>query len=157
MDSKEFRELINKERPRYSNIHRSLIDKGYMVSYVNSVAGAQSLSGLTDVTISGLTDQDILSYNSATTQWENVEGMIIDVTNPVSGDTLVYDSGIWVNSGVSVDMSNYYTSGQCNANCCRLLRVYLLATKNRFHCQFRKLFDIRPLLRKVLFRLQNLS
>lgn len=35
MDSKEFRELINKERPSYSNIHKTLIDK-------MSVKGKQS-------------------------------------------------------------------------------------------------------------------
>ena len=84
------------------SVNEALIYNG--VGWVNSAitsGGATDLDGLTDVTISNPTDNQILKYNSGTTQWENVDSTIIDVTNPQSGETLVYNNNVWVNSAIT--------------------------------------------------------
>jgi len=68
-----------------------------------STTFSSTLSGLTDVTISSVSDGQLISYNSATTAWENIDSTIIDVVNPLSGDTLIYNDGTWVNSTSYVD------------------------------------------------------
>ena len=60
-------------------------DEGLL--YWSDSAGSKTLSGLTDVEITGLTDNQIIQYNSGTEKWENV--------NFVSGaeGTLQFNSG----------------------------------------------------------------
>jgi hypothetical protein len=68
----------------------------------------QSLAGLTDVDIAGLTNGQILQYNSTTSKWENVDRTDINLSElgdvtivaPTNGQVLVYNSSTskWENS-----------------------------------------------------------
>ena len=40
----------------------------------------------------------------------------VDLSGVTTGQTLIYDGSNWVNSGLSIDLSNYYTKGETNAN-----------------------------------------
>ena len=75
-----------------------------------STTFSSTLSGLTDVTITSISDTQMLQYNSGTTEWENVNVTTIDVTNPASGETLIYNDGVFINSGVTMS-ANELTIG----------------------------------------------
>jgi len=63
------------------------------------------LSGLTDVSFTGLTDTDVLVYDG--TEWTNTAVTWVAVVDPLTGDTIVYQSGYWINQ--SSDVVNYIT------------------------------------------------
>jgi len=74
-----------------------------------------TLSGLTDTDINVLVDNQTLIYDSSSSKWENKDVAIVEVINPQSGETLIYDNGEWINSATT-SVSNYYTSGETDAN-----------------------------------------
>ena len=73
---------------------------GYLLCFYDggSVGGASSLSDLTDVDLTNLSDGQILQYNSTTEKWENTDNQgslpfefVIDSTD--NGINIVYDDG----------------------------------------------------------------
>ena len=95
----------------------------------NTILSAGSLSGLTDVAINSLVDNQVLVYSATTETWYNTDtidlmtllnlsGLTdVNINNPSSGQVLTYNGSVWVNSGISsTDLSNYYTKTQSNAN-----------------------------------------
>ena len=86
--------------------------------------GSSTLAGLTDVTITTPTNNQVLKYNSSTNKWENGSGggttaglgdlSDVTLTTPTNGQTLVYDSAnsIWVNGNASGSSHTYSTTEQ---------------------------------------------
>ena len=64
-----------------------------------STISVNSLSALTDVSISSLFVDDILTYSG--TEWVNTAATWIKITNPITNNTLIYDGFDWVNTGIS--------------------------------------------------------
>lgn len=75
----------------FTDVTGVLVDPTSFTDAINQVAAAvnsnNELSELDDVTITGLADNDLLQYNSTSTQWENV---VIGAASGVQG----YDAGL---------------------------------------------------------------
>ena len=86
--------------------------------YAPNGGGSSTLSGLTDVTITGATDGQVLKYDSANSKWINanesggggsstLSGLSdVTITTPQNGQMLSYDSvnSKWVNSNVPTEL-----------------------------------------------------
>jgi hypothetical protein len=94
---------------------------GYIVTWNTLTSGAPSMSVLTDVDLTGLADNNILRYNSATEKWEvstdvaALSGLTdVDVSTIVNGNTLVYNSSTgkyYPGDGPSTKRNNVDNSG----------------------------------------------
>lgn len=86
--------------------------------------GSATLTEISDITITGAADDEILQYNSSTGKWENVAGVLnaftdVNISGPATGDTLYYDGSQWVvNPNFATNISNptdgdilYYETG----------------------------------------------
>lgn len=71
--------------------------------------GGGNLNDLGDVTIDTPLDEQILRYNSGTSQWENVDLLLngvgdVTITTPAIGETWYFDGANWVNTdAITVD------------------------------------------------------
>jgi len=138
----------------YNSAQTNAILLGYYTSaQTNAILLSKSdtghthfLSGLTDVSISGITNGHVLVYSAGT--WIN-SGISMDLSNyytvaqinnivsgisfatgatilneladvntssNVAGQSLVFDGIYWVNSSITADLSLYYTKTQTNTN-----------------------------------------
>jgi hypothetical protein len=68
------------------------------------------------------TGNNITDNGTDTIDIDNLGGSSLDdltdvtITTPLSGETLVYDSGIWLNSSTTTDLSIYYTKNETDNN-----------------------------------------
>ena len=109
------------------------------------VFGASDLNGLSDVTISSPTDDQILTYNSGTSQWENQTLVLphpglysqtaagLPVTGPVAGNLI--DGGVGTLSipadGFQIgDAFTAYFSGKISAVNNAILEIHISADGN---------------------------
>jgi hypothetical protein len=72
---------------------------------VSNVGGTSSLSGLTDVTLSSLSNDEVLMYNGS--NWVNsgltMSGLTdTNISSLIIGELLMYDGSNWVNSGLTM-------------------------------------------------------
>lgn len=99
-----------------------------IIGAINEVAqgggggGSSTLAGLTDVTITTPSNNQVLKYNSSTNKWENGSGSgtttslsdlsDVTLTTPINGQTLVYDSANsrWINDNASESSYIYSTT-----------------------------------------------
>ena len=90
-------------------------DANGVASWETPSGGGGTLSGLTDVSLSTLTNGDILRYDSGTTSWYNEE--IVEVsTNLTAGQLLCYDGvSITGATNISYNPSTYLLSA-CGTN-----------------------------------------
>jgi Protein of unknown function (DUF2793) len=82
-------------------------------SWIEVTGGADELSELTDVAISGPTNGQVLTYNTGASKWENAnasggdtelsELTDVDITSPTNGQVLTYNTsaGKWENEAAS--------------------------------------------------------
>lgn len=86
-------------------------DASGIASWETPSGGGGTLSGLTDVSLSALTNGDILRYDSGTTSWYNEE--IIEVsTNLTAGQLVCYD-GVSITGATNIFLSNSAPSYIC--------------------------------------------
>jgi hypothetical protein len=72
--------------------------------------GVDTLAGLTDVDVTGVTDGQVLKYDDATGEWIPANDQSatslgnlddVSITTPADREALIYDGGNWVNDNIS--------------------------------------------------------
>ena len=82
--------------------------------------GASAVSGLSDVSLSSLSNGEILKYNSSTSKWENAtesgggasaldDLTDVTITSPAVNEILKYDGTTWVNGAVPGNSTSLVT------------------------------------------------
>lgn len=85
--------ISNVNRITFSGAIITDLGGGHALVQVTASGGSSTLDGLTDVTISGLTDGDILVYSGAIGQWVNIQPQL---DAPFDGQTYGRKDGDWV-------------------------------------------------------------
>ena len=99
----------------------------YTKTEVNNLLGNYYTSGDTDYLLSTNyytnTQVDVLlSGLTNSSHTHSLSGLSdVDVTTKIFGDALVYDGSLWVNSAITVDLSNYYTSNDVDIKLANLI------------------------------------
>jgi hypothetical protein len=87
----------------------TLTDNGDGVVTLDT-GGVDTLAGLTDVDVTGVTDGQVLKYDDATGEWIPANDQSatslgnlddVSITTPADREALIYDGGNWVNDNIS--------------------------------------------------------